>query len=362
MPKQLTQHILSKNIFTGKISNPCQVGGIETSVMDNGGARGVRIAWVNTGSGFRYKVVLDRAMDIADAFFNSYSIGWMNKTGIVPPQPFTEKGLDWLRTFGGGLLITCGLSHVGGPEKDENGDRGLHGLISNNPAEIISIVQPDPENGKMEMSITAIVRETKIFGPSLYLKRTISGTLGKSYLHIHDEITNVGNTDAAHMLLYHFNFGWPLVDEGSELVFNGDMHLVNESRPSKIFNESNNYRVCPAPLHDHNGTGEDVAYFDIKENDKGECISGIYNENIGLAVSLSFKKNQLKCLTNWQHFATGEYVTGIEPGTHPPIGQARARKENSLLFIQPGETKSYDVRMDVIEDEEGIHQFLKNRS
>ncbi len=30
-------------------------------------------------------------------------------------EPFSDKGIEWLRTFGGGLFITCGLSHVGGP-------------------------------------------------------------------------------------------------------------------------------------------------------------------------------------------------------------------------------------------------------
>ena len=133
--------------WDGKISNHAQVGGIETSVLDNGPGRGTRIAWINTGTGLRYKIVIDRAMDIADAFFNQYSLTWLSNSGITPPQPFSDKGIDWLRTFGGGLVTTCGLSHVGGPEKDEHGERGLHGEISNTPAEIESIIQPDPASG-----------------------------------------------------------------------------------------------------------------------------------------------------------------------------------------------------------------------
>ena len=54
--------------WTDKISNTAQLGGIETSVLDNGRGRGTRIAWINTGAGLRFKIVLDRAMDIADAF------------------------------------------------------------------------------------------------------------------------------------------------------------------------------------------------------------------------------------------------------------------------------------------------------
>ena len=130
--------------WKNKISNHAQFGGIETSVLDNGAGRGTRIAWINTGTGLRYKVVIDRGMDIADAFYNQHSLAWLSSRGIVPPQLFPDKGLNWLRTFGGGLLTTCGLTHVGGPETDEFGERGLHGLVSNIPAEIESIIQPDP--------------------------------------------------------------------------------------------------------------------------------------------------------------------------------------------------------------------------
>ena len=151
-------------IWSDKVSNVAQVGGIETSVLDNGLGRGVRIAWFNTGTGLRFKVVIDRAMDIADAFFNQYSIAWLSHPGVMAPQPFSNKGADWLRTFGGGLVTTCGLSHVGGDEKDEFGERGVHDLISNTPAEIISIIQPDPARGIYTMSITGIIKQSKIFG------------------------------------------------------------------------------------------------------------------------------------------------------------------------------------------------------
>lgn len=85
-----------------KISNHAQFGGIETSVLDNGAGRGTRIAWINTGTGLRYKIVIDRAMDIADAFYNQYSLAWLNNPGVTPPQPLSHKGIDWLKTLAAG--------------------------------------------------------------------------------------------------------------------------------------------------------------------------------------------------------------------------------------------------------------------
>ena len=343
-----------------KISNAAQMGGIETAVVDNGSGRGNRIAWINTGTGLRYKVIIDRAMDIADAFYNQYSLAWLSHLGSTIPQPFSDKGLDWLRTFGGGLLVTCGLSHVGGPEQDEHGDRGLHGLFSNTATELESIIQPDPVAGKMDMSITGIIRETKIFGPSLELRRTISGTLGHSAIRIHDEVMNRGNTPAPHMILYHFNFGWPLVDHGTDIVWQGEWQARPGGINNRIFNQEYNFRKCPPPLDDHRGTGEAVAFIDATPNGSGKCTCGLYNSTIGLALSLRFEKKQLPWLTNWQHWGKGEYVTGLEPGTNPPIGQAKARADQQLIFLEPGETRKYDLEIEVMNDKSEIDDFLKN--
>lgn len=348
--------------WTGKISNTAQLGGIETSIIDNGPGRGTRIAWINTGTGLRFKVVLDRAMDISDTFYNQHSLAWLSHVGITTPQPLSDKGLDWLRTFGGGLLTTCGLAHVGGPETDEFGQRGIHGEISNLAAEIESIIQPDIVGGRMEMSITGRMKETRVLGPNLELKRTISATLGEAKLRIHDEVLNQGNTSAPHMLLYHFNFGWPLIDEGTDIIWNGGWQTREGVTNNKIFIEGNNYRRCPAPLPEHSGTGEEVAMIDINSDNSGWCGCGLHNIGLGLALSLRFKKEQLPWLINWQHWGREEYVTGLEPSTNQLIGQSKARERGELIFLQPGETRYYDLEIEVLDKEDRINEFLKKQT
>ncbi len=334
--------------WTNKLSNAAQLGGIETSVIDNGLGRGTRIAWINTGTGLRYKVVIDRAMDIADAFYNQHSLAWLSHAGVMPPQPFSGKGIDWIRTFGGGLITTCGLSHVGGPESDEYGERGLHGLVSNIPAEIESIIQPDPVAGRMEMSITGIIKQTQVFGPILELRRTISGTLGEAKIRIHDEVINRANTTTPHMMLYHCNLGWPLVDEGAEIVWEGAWQSRDGNPNNPIFREGNDFKTCPAPLEAHNGGGEEAAFIDIDADAEGRCHCGIRNTALGIELAIHFQKSQLPWMTNWQHWGKGEYVTGIEPGTNPPIGQANARAQNTLIQLATGERRTYDLEIEIL--------------
>lgn len=350
---------LNTQPWKDKIGNAAQLGGIETSVLDNGSGRGTRIAWINTGTGLRYKVLLDRAMDIADTFYSQHSLAWLSHVGVTPPQLFPDKGADWLRTFGGGLLVTCGLSHVGGPESDAFGSRGVHGYISNCPAEIESIVQPDPVRGQMEMSITGRIRETTVFGPSLELRRTISGTLGQPIIRIRDEVINRGNAEAPHMLLYHFNLGWPLADEGTDILWKGGWQPRFAPEQHQIFREGNNFRKCPPPLNEHAGSGEEVAFIDPDADASGQCTCGLHNSQLQLALAIRFQKSQLPWLTNWQHWGRGEYVTGLEPGTHPPIGQAKAREQGSLIQLQPGESRIYELELEVLTNPDQIQDFVK---
>ncbi len=355
----IKENPLIQRSWINKISNPLQLGGIETSVLDNGPGKGTRIAWINTGTGLRYKVVLDRAMDIADAFFNQHNLAWISPSGITPPE-ICHKGIDWLKTFGGGLMVTCGLDHTGGPESDEYGERGLHGQISNIKAEIESIIQPDPDAGKLHMSITGRIKQFRIFGPNLELKRTISGTLGEASIRIQDEVTNRGNTPAPHMLLYHCNFGWPLVDKGTAIVWKGTWQSRETEENRKIFLEGNDFHRCPEPLEEHAGFGEEAAFINIEADDSGRCTCGLYNAGISLAVALKFSKKQLPWLTNWQHWGPGEYVTGLEPGTNPPIGQAKAREQQKLIYLKPGESKCYDLEFEVLHNDEQITEFLSS--
>jgi len=350
-------NIKHKYPWQEKISNHSQIGGIETSVLDNGTGRGVRIAWVNTGTPLRYKLVIDRGLDIADAFYAQHSLAWLSHTGVTSAQPCSDRGVEWLYSFGGGLLTTCGLSHIGGPEQDENGTRGLHGRYSNIVAEVESIIQPDPANGKLDMEITASVVESKVFGPSLKLRRRISGRLGEPKILISDTVTNIGNSSVPHMLLYHINFGWPLVDDNVDIVYRGTCKSLGRGMDDELFNDNHDYRKCQKPLDSHKAGCESCGFIDV-EADDGICTAGIVNRRLSLAAIMRFHKSQLPCLTNWQHWGPCEYVCALEPGTNFPIGQKRARQQNELIMLEPGRSRSYDLELKVLSASADIEEFI----
>src|SRR5690606_31462067 len=121
-----------------------------------------------------------RGLDIADAQYNAHSLAWISQLGVTAPSSRPYRGIDWLHGFGGGLLTTCGLDHIGGPESDATGERGLHSQYRGLPATIESIIQPDPPAGQFDMQITGVVKQSQPLGAQLTLRRTISSRLGEA--------------------------------------------------------------------------------------------------------------------------------------------------------------------------------------
>ena len=347
------------NSWKDKVINHAQLGGIETSVLDNGLGKGCRVAWVNAGA-LRYKVAIDRAMDIVEAFYNGHSLAFLTHGATVQRRYDVNYGLDWLQSFNGGLLATCGLQHFGGPETDDKGLRGLHGRIGNISAEVESVVNPDLLTEQMEMSISGVVKETSMFGANLELRRKISSSIGQSVIRIHDEVVNVGNSEVQHMLLYHCNFGYPLIDEGTEIIYKGTCKSRGAiPTDDEIFKSKNDYKKCHGPMDSHRGFGEACGLVDIKADKSGMCTAGLYNPRIELAAALRFKKEQLPYMWNWQHFGYGEYVVGMEPATNGIMGQNNALKAGELIMLKPGQKRVYDLEIEIMSDPKKIAALRK---
>ena len=333
--------------------NPAQVGGIETSVLDDGAGRGSRIAWVNTGTPLRYRVLIDRGLDIDQAFFGAVSLSFLSYAGPTGPTRALDHGADWLKGFFGGLVCSCGPQHVGAAGTIDGVEYGVHGTHSNTPAELEAVCRPDPAAGIEEMSLTGVVRTARMFGPNVELRRTIGSRLGEAALDVHDEFLNRGNEAARHCWLLHLNFGWPLLEKGSRLVYRGRVTARSDS--VKRFGDPARYKVAPAPLAAHRGGGEDVAFIDPPADADGLCHVGIVNERLELGVEITYPRRQFPRLVNWQHYGPGgEYVVGLEP-----ISGGMAECGVPAGELAPGQRKRYNCRLAVLAEGRAIRRFVR---
>ena len=339
-----------------KFVNAGQAGGIERYALDDGEGRGSRVLCVNTGGGLRYRVLADRGLDIDHAFHNQHSLAFLTHAGLTPPTRALDRGIDWLKGFPGGLLTSCGPFNIGPPGNDAGQELGLHGSHSNTAATIESVIQPDPRAGKLEMSVTGVVRYGALFGPLLQLRRTITSALGRNTIDFVDEFHNPGNTDAPHAWLLHINFGYPLVDDGGELCYDAAKVEPNEVPPDvSRFRKGVDPKRIPGPLDSHRGFNESVAYLYPRPTDRaGGTTVGIVNRKLGVGVAIRYSTREFPRCVNWQHFGPGEYVTALEPANGTVRGRWKDREDGILDTIPAGGRKTYRYQIEVVTGREGI--------
>ena len=323
---------LSKTDILKRIGDISQIAGALPFEYTSGKAKGTNAIEVRNGN-LRFVILTDRGMDIAYAEFDGIPVSYISKTGIVSPSHYDEP--DFLRSFSAGLLTTCGLTYMGAPCVDQGVNLGAHGRISNEPAFDIGIVQ-EWQDDDFIITVRGKVREATFFGENIVLTRTIKTKLGDSKIEIKDSIENEGFEPVPLMVLYHINFGYPLVCENTALETN----CIN-IRPRDAVAEAGIDKACEfsQPIHKYN---EQVFY----RNAVPQSYATLKNENLNLNVTVNFSGDELPYLIEWKQMGEKEYVVGLEPATYPPDGRAKARERNELLYLAPNESKSHNITIE----------------
>jgi hypothetical protein len=331
----------NKSELLRRVGHMDQLAGIRLLEAGDGKARGCRMLDVWTGSGLRFRVNADRALDISGCDFKGIPLSWHSPVGDVHPAYFEPQGVGWLRSFPGGLLTTCGLDQFGPPCQDGGLEFGLHGRISNTPASQVNYrTFWAGEDYKLE--ITAEIRQAALFGENLVLRRRISTALGSSRIRIDDIVTNEGFESSPHMLLYHFNLGFPLVGENARL------HLqAGETRPRDEIARAGlgewDQFQAPTP-----GYQEQVFIHRPAADRAGFASVELSNPHLGVALHWSYALANLPYLMEWKMMGEGAYVVGVEPANCDGLGgRAATRELGKLPMLEPGESRDYRVDLEV---------------
>ncbi len=329
----------------GYVGDISQVGGVRLVTLADGTERGVRAAELRTAAGLRFTVYLDRGMDIGPAEYQGIPLAWISPTGPAAPSFYEPQGLGWLRTFHGGLLTTCGLTQVGPPGQDGSENLGLHGRISLIPARQIS--QGDEWRGDTyAFWIEGRMREVSVFGHDLQLRRRISARLDEPGLVIEDQVTNLGSAPAPHMILYHINLGFPLLQASSRLVAPSDEVIPRDEVAAQGVDAYMRFQP-PTP-----GYSEQVFFHRMAADSDGFVRVTLVNDALGLGLQLRYRQKELPEFTQWKQMGWGTYVLGIEPGNCRSEGRLAARQRGALVQLAPGQEVAYRVEMRVLAGEE----------
>lgn len=325
--------------YTGR---PEQLAGITRTTLDDGPGRGIRCAQVRNGNGLQFDVLLDRGMDIGQAFYKGIPLAFLTPSSFGHPAFYDAEGFAWLRNWGGGLVTGCGLSNVGVPAEPGSsgvaGPDGLHGRLSNLPAEEIQT-----QSNREKLSVSGRVRQAQIFGENLEMDRCISTGFSDNSITITDRITNRGFRPEALMQLYHINLGFPLLTENARLF--ADEHELLPRTENEVPGLPDWFKSkVPA-----DSAPEECFYHDLPADAEGMASMQLQSPDCGLALTVSFRKTELPFFTQWKMMASGTYAMGLEPGNCHPDGRDAEQKNGTLRMLEPGESTEHMVRIQIEE-------------
>jgi galactose mutarotase-like enzyme len=282
-------------------------------------------------------------MDLGFAEHRGTPLAWLSPNGVVAPAFHEPEGEGWLHSFPGGLLVTCGLRNVGPPGERGGEEFGLHGRASHIPATRVSYDTLWDEEGCV-LQASGQIRESRVFGPNLVLRRRIRARLGESRVKIEDEIENEGFDAEPLMVLYHINLGWPLLDETSHLTGPGrpGEPPVPRDKEAETGLDTWNRFAAPTP-----GFKERVFYHRPAAGKDGRAEARLENSDLGLHFSVRFRPEELPEFVQWTMTGEGTYVLGLEPATCRVEGQSAEEAAGRLLRLEPGETRSHQLEIEV---------------
>jgi hypothetical protein len=314
---------------------------IRKRTLHGGRQEGVELIEVDNGK-LLLIIIPTRGMGILSVAMDDLRLGWDSPVhGVVHPQFVnlqSRGGLGWLDGFSE-WLCRCGLESNGHPGTDRfinhvgeeaTMELTLHGKIANLPAQDVEVVID--REAPFRLHVRGRVAERMFHGPKLELVTDISTEAGSRSFRITDVISNQGSQPQEFQILYHINFGPPLLEKGSTFLAPVERVTPFNDHAAKCVRDYRDY-AGPEP-----GFVEQVYCVRLSGDSHGRSLAVLQNRAKDRAVSMAFSLKALPYFTLWKNTAAEQdgYVTGLEPGTNFPNTRRIERQFGRVPRLAPG--------------------------
>ncbi|WP_138445407.1 DUF4432 family protein [Sinomonas susongensis] len=303
--------------------------------FEEGRARGMRAVLLRVAGGICAEVLPDRGMDLGWASSGGVPLAWAAPQGHAAPAFAEHGGNGWARTFGGGLMATCGMMTIGAPSEDDGEQLGMHGRVASIPAERVAC-RLEWDGDELDAVVEGRVVEAGPGGRVLERVRAVRARVGEQVLEVRDTVSNIGAVPAPHMYRFHFNLGFPLVRPGDTIGFDG---ALLGHRPGA--GPRGDWGTLASPVPD---AAEEVLYLGPGGPEGRVCVLRP-GPGGGKVLELEWDASAMPVLVVWKHQRSRRNVLGLEPSTAGDEGRARARETGELLTLDPGQSREYTARI-----------------
>lgn len=314
---------------------------ITQEVLEGGRQEGVRVITLTCENGLTFSVCPTRGMNILEVFsHDGMRLGWDSPIDeVIHPNTMNLEalgGCGWGEAFNE-MMVRCGYAWAGHPIREGNMFYTLHGRAGNLAASRVEIEICDEE--RPSVRIRGLVKEKVFKGAYLECWTEIVYELGSMSFAIHDHLTNVDDYPQDYQLVYHSNFGMPLLEEGARFVAPVE-HIspFNEQALSGL----QEWQSFKGPTR-----GFDEMSFNIRPyaNEAGNTMVALVDKAGERGVSIAFDTHTLPYLSLWKNTDTLNrgYVTGIEPSTCFCYPVNVEREQGRVRTLAAGESVDFNI-------------------
>lgn len=327
---------------------------IRKQALKGGVQDGVDLITLDNGQ-LTIRIVPTRGMSVLDVQQGDFRLGWESPVKELVHPSFTNLdtrgGLGWLQGFNE-WMVRCGLEFAGHPGTDEVVDNTgatssvpltLHGRIGNLPASRVEVLIDREVPHRLR--VRGVVHERWFMGAKLELATEISTEPGSDRIRIEDAVTNRGGTPQEFQLIYHANYGAPLLEEGAKVVTAAKRIAPMNAHAGEAIDHYDTYGKPEA------GFVEEVFLVWPYADEEGHARVLLHDAAGERAASIRWSVEQLPYLTIWKNTAAAEdgYVTGLEPATGFPFNRGVERAAGRVPTLEAGQTRQFALEF-------GLHQ------
>ena len=334
-----------------KVGHISQLGGIKRITLGDGPAKGVEAYEVYNAMGLRGLLLADLCLDLYEFSYKGINFAFHSKGGIISPAGY-DGGSDFASFFRAGMLYTCGLLNTGPGCDDEGVFHCDHGKIGMTPASSLSATE-DWSRDNPVFTVSGRIREAGVTMHNMLLHRQVETGLYDKEIRIKDMVENLEPFPVEHMILYHINIGYPLLDIGGKLYVNSEKTLPRTTETKEAVDSC--LDVSEPLDHKH----EDCFFHFPKLDPSGIARAAFVNHELQLGLYVEYSGDTLPILVQWKNMCPHDYVVAIEPSNSYIMGRSKERENGTLPKIEPYRKVEYRVTLGVLDGSDEIDAYLE---
>lgn len=333
-----------------------EAGYCRKRTLHGGRQEGVEILELCNGR-LSLRICLTRGMGILDGRLGEHHLGWRSPVSeVVHPQYINllEMGGRGAHYGFNELLNRCGIEWSGAMGEDEvvNNMGGaervflpLHGKVGWTPASRVRLAAVGPR-----VVLEGDLPEEMVFGVRYLLRTRLILEEGRTGITVEDTLVNLGEREGEYEMLYHTNFGPPLLEAGSRYLGTFDRLIPRDAFAADGLAELTR---MPGPTP---GFTEQVFLFRSRADRDGFAHQLLANRAADLAVEVSSLVSTLPYTILWKRCAGANegYVVGLNPCSDLPNNRREERAGGRLKRVEAGGQVTFRERIDFYEGREAV--------